>query len=105
MGVVPFQRQQLSVGSEDFGDCVFELPTAHNAWADGVDPVFRDAFDMLFTLDHEGERPNGVALSLRAMTSRLAATPVSQSQGARQAIGRHLEMGEELTFSPAKERS
>jgi hypothetical protein len=39
------------------------------------------------------------------MTSRLAATPVSQSQGARQAIGRHLEMGEELTFSPAKERS
>jgi hypothetical protein len=34
MGVVPFQRQQLSVDSEDFGDSVFELPAAHNAWAD-----------------------------------------------------------------------
>jgi hypothetical protein len=102
MGVAPFQRQQLSVGSEDFGDCVFELPAAYNARADWVDPVFRDAFDMLFTLDHEGERPNGVALSLGAMTRRLAATPVSQSQGARQAIGRHLETGEELAFSPTK---
>jgi hypothetical protein len=36
------------------------------------------------------------------MTRRLAATAVSQSQGARQAIGRHLEAGEELAFSPAK---
>jgi hypothetical protein len=34
---------------------------------------------MLFTLDHEKERPNGVALALGAMTRRLAATPVSQS--------------------------
>ena len=101
-GVVPFQRQQLSVGSKDFGDCVFELPAAHNAWADRVDPVFRDAFDMLLTLDHEGERPNRVALSLGAMTRRLAATPVGQRQGARQAIGRHLETGEELAFSPAQ---
>ena len=57
---------------------------------------------MLFALDHESERPNGVALSLGAMTRRLAATPVSQSQGARQAIGRHLETGEELAFSPTK---
>src|ERR1700694_4542991 len=55
---------------------------------------------MLFTQDHEGERPNGVALSLGAMTRRLAATPVSQSQGARQASGRHLETGEELALSP-----
>jgi hypothetical protein len=36
------------------------------------------------------------------MTRRLAATPVSKSQGAGQAIGRHLETGEELAFSPAK---
>jgi len=55
MGVVPFQRQELSVGSEDFGDGVFELPATHNAWADRVDPVIRDAFNMLFTLDHESE--------------------------------------------------
>jgi hypothetical protein len=59
---------------------------------------------MLFTLDHEGERPSRVALSLGAMTRRLAATPVSQSQGAWQAIGRHLETGEQLAFSPSKER-
>ena len=104
-GVVPFQRQKLSVGSEDFGDCVFALPAAHNAWADRVDPVFRDAFDMLLTLNHEGERPNRVALFLIAMTRRLAATPVGQRQGARQAIGRHLETGEELAFSPAEARS
>src|SRR6266550_5352509 len=95
-GVVPLQRQQLSVGSEALGDCVFELPTAHNAWADRVDPVFRDAFDMFLTLDHEGERPNRVSLSLGAMTRGLTATPVSQSQGARQSIGRHLETGEEF---------
>jgi len=88
----------------DFGDGVFELPAAHNAWADRVDPVFRDAFDMLLALDHEGERPNRVALALSAMTRRLATTPVGQSQGARQAIGRHLETGEELAFSPAKQR-
>jgi len=104
-GVVPFQRQQLSVGSEDLGDCVFELPAEHNAWANRVDPVFRDAFDMFFTLDHEGERPNRVALFLGAMTRRLTATPVSQSQGARQSIGRHVETGEELAFSPAEARS
>src|SRR2546427_12439521 len=95
-GVVPFQRQKLSVGSEDFGDGVFELPAAHNAWADRVDPVFRDAFDMLFTVDHKGERSNRVALSFGAMARRLAAVPVSQSQGAGQAIGRHSETGEEL---------
>jgi hypothetical protein len=104
MGVVPFQRQQLSVGSEDFGDCVFELPAAHHAWADRADPVFRDSLDVLLTMDHEGERPDGVALSLGAMTRRLAAPPVSQSQGARQAIGRHFETGEELALPPAKQR-
>jgi hypothetical protein len=60
---------------------------------------------MLFTLDHEGERPNGVALALGAMTGRLTATPVSQSQGTRQSIGRHLETGEELASSPAEARS
>ena len=104
MGVVPFQRQELSVGGEDFGDGVFELPAAHNAWADRVDPVIRDTFDVLFTLDHKGERPNGVALSLGAMTSKLAATPVSQGQGARQTVGRHLKTGEELALWPAKRR-
>jgi hypothetical protein len=36
------------------------------------------------------------------MTGRLATTPVSQRQGAREAIGRHLETGEELAFSPTK---
>src|SRR5437762_13430406 len=101
-GVVPFQRQQLSVGSEDFGDCVFELPAAHNAWADRVDPVFRDAFDMLLTLNHEGERPNRVALFLIAMTRSLTATPVGQRQEARQPIGRQLETGGELPLSPGE---
>jgi len=88
MRVVPFQSQQLGVHSKDFGDCIFELPATHNARAERVDPVFRDALDMLFALDHEGERPNRVALALGAMTGRLAATPVGQSQGARQTIGR-----------------
>lgn len=99
---VPLQRQELSVGSEEFSDCVFELPAAYNARADRVDPVLRDAFDMLFAMDHESERPIGVAFAFGAMTRRLAATPVSQSQGARQAIGRDLETGEELALSPAK---
>jgi len=91
---VPFQRQQLSVGSEYFGDRLFELPATDYPRADRIDPVFRDAFDVLFALDHECERPNGVALSLGAMTGRLAATAVSQSQGARKAIGMHLETGQ-----------
>ena len=103
--VAPFQSQQLGVHSKAFSDRIFELPAAHNAWANRVDPVFRDAFDMFFTLDHEGERPNRVALFLGAMTRRLTATPVSQSQGARQSIGRHVETGEELAFSPAEARS
>ena len=94
MGMVPFQRQQLSVGSKDFGDRLFELPATDNPRADRIDPVFRDSLDVLFTLDHKCERPNGVALSLGAMTGKLAAAAVSQSQGARKAIGRHLETGE-----------
>lgn len=100
--LVPFQSQELGVRSKDFGDRILELPAPHHAGADRIDPVFRDALHMLLALDHEGERPNGVALALGAMTGRLAATPVGERQGARQTIGRYLEAGEQLTFSPAK---
>ena len=99
--VAPFQNQQFGVHSKEFSDRIFELPAAHNPWADRVDPVFRDALDMLLALDHEGERPNWMALAFGAMTGRLAATAVGQRQGARQTIGRHLEAGEELASSPA----
>src|SRR5258708_13601362 len=99
--VAPFQSQQLGVHSKAFSDRIFELPAAHNARADRVDPVFRDALDMLLALGHEGERPNWVALAFGAMTGRLAATAVAQTTRARQTIGRHLEAGEELASPPA----
>jgi hypothetical protein len=99
--VPPFLSQQLGVHSKEFSDRIFELPAAHNAWADRVDPVIRDALDMLLALDHEGERPNWMTLTFGAMTGRLAATAVGQRQRARQTIGRHLEAGEELASAPA----
>jgi hypothetical protein len=89
--LVPFQSQELGVRSKDFGDRILELPATHHAGADRIEPVFRDALDMLFPLDHKSERPNGVALALGAMTGRLAATPVGERQGTRQTIGSYLE--------------
>ena len=100
--LVPFQSQELGVRSKDFGDRILELAATLHAGADRIEPVFRDALDMLFPLDHESERPNGVALALGAMTGRLAATPVGERQGARQTIGRYFEAGEQLAFSPAQ---
>ena len=99
--VAPFQSQQLGVHSKEFSDRIFELPATPNARADRVDPVIRDALDMLFASGHEGERPNWVAFALGAMTGRLAATAVGQRQGARQTIGRHWEASEELASPPA----
>ena len=100
--LVSFQHQQLSVCGEELGDGFFEVPAHVHALADDLDPVFGDTFHVLLALHHEGEQPEWMSLALGTMTGRLAATPIRLGQGTGDSVGRDLEPGEELAFSPSQ---
>jgi hypothetical protein len=65
-------------------------------------PLLGNMLDLLFALDHEGERPEGVTLAAGTVTGRLAATAVSQGERAGKGAGREMETGDKLTFALPK---
>jgi hypothetical protein len=64
----------LSVSRKDFGDQFLKLSRLFDPLADRINPISRDPLDMLLTVQHKGERPDGVALAVGAMAGGLAAS-------------------------------
>jgi len=71
--LISLQRQELGVSRKDFGDCFFKQSRLFYALANRIHPIPGNSLDMLLTVQHEGERPDGVTLAVGAMTGGLAA--------------------------------
>ena len=72
----PLADEEFGVQYEQFRQRLFELAAVVHALANRIDPLWGNMLNPLFALDHEGERPGGVALTVGTVTGRLAATAV-----------------------------
>jgi len=70
--LISLQGKELGVSRKDFGDCFFKLARLFDALADRIHPIRGNSLDMLLTVQHEGERPDGVTLAVGAMAGGLA---------------------------------
>jgi hypothetical protein len=98
----PLEDEEFGVQHEHFRQRFFELPAVVHALTNRSDPLLGNMFDTLLALDHESERPEGVALAVGTVTGRLAATAVSQGERAGKGVGRKLEVGDQLPFALPK---
>jgi hypothetical protein len=72
--LISLQGQELGVSRKDLGDCFFKLSRLFDLQADRINPIRGNPLDMLLTVQHEGERPDGVTLAVGAMAGGLAAS-------------------------------
>jgi hypothetical protein len=70
--LISLQDQELGVSRKNLGDCFFKLSRLFDLQADRIHPIRGNSLDMLLTVQHEGERPDGVTLAVGAMAGRLA---------------------------------
>ena len=66
------------MGGQHFPDGVLELLPRLDPAPDVLHPIFGDVLHALLPFDHEGEQPDGVAVTLGAEASGLAATQVTE---------------------------
>jgi hypothetical protein len=72
--LISLQGQELGVSRKDLGGCFFKLSRLFDPQADRINPIRGNPLDMLLTVQHEGERPDGVTLAVGAMAGGLAAS-------------------------------
>src|ERR1035438_852994 len=94
-GLLAPQRQQLGIGGEDLGHRIFELAALLYQGANLLHQLLRHMLHVLFAVDHEGERPDGVTLALGAATVGFSAADVGEGERAGQRVGRDLEAAQE----------
>jgi hypothetical protein len=93
----------LGVGREDLGHRLLKLLPAMNQALNFLDPFLGDALNVLLTLGHEGERPNGVSpLVAGAVASGLTTTAVSERERAGQQVSRDGKVAEEFELALAE---
>jgi hypothetical protein len=72
--LISLKGQELGVSREDLGDCFFKMAGLFDPLADRIRPISRNPLDALLTVQHKGERPDGVTLGVGAMAGGLAAS-------------------------------
>lgn len=70
--LISLQSQELGVSRKDLGDGFFKLARLFDPLADRIHPINGNSLDMLLTVQHKGERPDGVTLAVGAMAGGLA---------------------------------
>ena len=80
------EYKQLSVNDEQLGDGVLEAAASLDSRANSVDPLGGDRFDVLFTVDHEGECVERMSGPFGTMAAWLPATPMGECQRAGESI-------------------
>jgi hypothetical protein len=72
--LISLQGQELGVSRKDLGDYFLKLSRLFDPQADRINPIRGNPLDMLLTVQHEGERPDGMTLAAGAMAGGLAAS-------------------------------
>jgi hypothetical protein len=103
--LLPCQNEELRVGRQHFADGILKLTPGLNPAPYLIDPFFRDVLDLLFPLDHKGQRPHRMAAVLGAMTGRLAAAQMGEGEGSRESILGDVETAHELERALTQLRS
>src|SRR5437899_6317557 len=85
-GLLSPQCQQLCVSREDLRNRVLVLPALLHQRTDLLHPIVGNALDVLLAIDHEGQRPNRMSLSIGAPAGIFPAAPLSERQRAGQSV-------------------
>jgi hypothetical protein len=80
--LLALEREQLRVGRQHFTNRILKLSSRLDPAPHLFDPILGDVLDLLFTLNHKGERPDRMAAALGTMTGGLAATQMREREGA-----------------------
>jgi len=81
------QHEQLCVGRQHFADSVLKLPPCLDPAPHLLDPILGDVLDLLFPLNHKGQRPDRMAAVIGTMTAGLAAAEMRKGERAWEGIG------------------
>jgi hypothetical protein len=98
------QDQKLSVGGEDFADRILKLAAGVDSPLHLLDPLVRNVLGAFLAVDHEGQRPDGVAgvFGLGAVTGGFPATEVALRKRTGEQIVGDWEGAEELGLALAE---
>ena len=99
------QYQQLCVGGQYFANSVLSLPPRLDPAPDLLDPFLGDVLDLLFPLDHKGQRPDGMAAVIGTMTGGLAAAEIREGERTRESIPGDMETSQQLELALTQARS
>ena len=99
------QPEQLRVGRQYFADGILKLPTRRNPTPYLLNPLLGDVLNLLFPLDHKGQRPDRMPAVIDAMTGRLAAAEMGEGEGARESILGDVETAQQLELALPQPRS
>jgi len=100
-----FQHEQLCVGRQHFADGVLKLPSRLDPAPHLLDPILGDMLDLLFSLHHKGQRPDGMAAVIDTMAGRLAAAEMRERERARESVGGDRETSQQLELALTQSRS
>jgi hypothetical protein len=89
----------LSVDDKQLGDGVFEAAASLDSGADSVDPLSGDGFDVLLTVDHEGECVERMSVPFGTMAAWFSATPRGEHQRSRESVSGNAEARQESAFA------
>jgi len=103
--LLALQHEQLCVGRQHFADSVLKLPPRLDPAPHLVDPILGDVLDLLFPLNHKGQRPDGMSPVIGTMTAGLAAAEMRKGEGAWEGIGGDRETPQQLEFALTQSRS
>jgi hypothetical protein len=70
-----------------------------NGWANGIDPVCGNRFDMLLTADHESERVHRMSFAFGAVAGWFSTTAMGEDQRAWQRIVGSIEPRKQVAFT------
>ena len=97
--LLALQHEQLCVGRQHFADGILKLPSRLDPAPHLLDPLLGDVLDTFFPLDHEGQRPDGMATVLGTMTGGLFRSGDGEDEGAREGIGGDRETAQQLKLA------
>lgn len=103
--LLALQHEQLCVGRQHFADGVLKLPSLLDPAPHLLDPILGDVLDLLFPLNHKGQRPDGMAPVIDTMAGRLAAAKMRESERAREGVGGDRETSQQLELALTQSRS
>jgi hypothetical protein len=93
------EHEQLSVDDEQLGDGVLEAAASLDSGADSVDPLSGDGFDVLLTVDHEGECVERMSGAFGTMAAWFPTAPMGEHQRAGESVWGDPEACQQRAFT------